>query len=92
VEAAQQLAAIGIELEVIDVQTLIPFDLDQTILKSIQKTNRVIFADEDVPGGASAFMMQQVIEGQKAYFYLDAEPTTLAANEHRPGIPPKPGV
>jgi pyruvate/2-oxoglutarate/acetoin dehydrogenase E1 component len=84
VEAAQQLAAVGIELEVIDVQTLIPFDLDQTILKSIQKTNRVIFADEDVPGGASAFMMQQVIEGQKAYFYLDAEPTTLAANEHRP--------
>lgn len=83
-EAAKQLATVGIELEVIDVQTLIPFDLDQTILKSIQKTNRVIFADEDVPGGASAFMMQQVIEGQKAYYYLDAKPTTLSAKEHRP--------
>lgn len=82
--AAVHLENIGVSLEVIDVQTLIPFDLNHVILESIKKTNRVIFADEDVPGGASAFMMQQVLEEQKAYFYLDAKPCTLAAKEHRP--------
>ncbi|WP_163380375.1 thiamine pyrophosphate-dependent enzyme [Cyclobacterium sp. SYSU L10401] len=82
--AAEELAGIGISVEVIDVQTLVPFDLNQVISTSIKKTNRVIFADEDVPGGASAFMMQQVIEGQKAYFHLDAQPVTLSAKEHRP--------
>lgn len=82
--AAKQLEEIGISVEIIDVQTLVPFDLDHVISKSIQKTNRVIFADEDVPGGASAFMMQQVVEGQDAYFYLDSKPVTLTAKEHRP--------
>ncbi|SEJ37574.1 Pyruvate/2-oxoglutarate/acetoin dehydrogenase complex, dehydrogenase (E1) component [Cyclobacterium xiamenense] len=82
--AAQQLEEIGISVEVIDVQTLVPFDLQGVISRSIQKTNRVIFADEDVPGGASAFMMQQVIEEQNAYFYLDSKPITLSAREHRP--------
>ncbi|WP_375586615.1 thiamine pyrophosphate-dependent enzyme [Cyclobacterium xiamenense] len=82
--AARQLEEIGISVEVIDVQTLIPFDLQGVISRSIQKTNRVIFADEDVPGGASAFMMQQVIEEQNAYFFLDSKPITLSAREHRP--------
>ncbi|NHE57672.1 alpha-ketoacid dehydrogenase subunit alpha/beta [Cyclobacterium plantarum] len=82
--AAEELAAIGISVEVIDVQTLVPFDVNQVISASVKKTNRVIFADEDVPGGASAFMMQQVIEGQNAYFHLDAKPVTLSAKEHRP--------
>ncbi|MPR33770.1 alpha-ketoacid dehydrogenase subunit alpha/beta [Salmonirosea aquatica] len=83
-EAASQLASLGIETEVIDVQTLLPFDLDQRIVKSIQKTNRVIFADEDLPGGASAFMMQQVLEVQNAYRWLDSAPQTISAKEHRP--------
>ncbi len=83
-KAADHLAKMGISLEVIDVQTLLPFDVEQNILKSIKKTNRVIFADEDNPGGASAYMMQQVIEGQKAYYYLDAEPSTISAKAHRP--------
>ena len=83
-DAAKQLSEIGISIEVIDVQTLIPFDLYNIILKSIKKTNRVIFADEDVPGGASAYMMQQVLELQNAYYYLDSQPTTLSAKEHRP--------
>ncbi|WP_114751599.1 alpha-ketoacid dehydrogenase subunit alpha/beta [Pleomorphovibrio marinus] len=82
--AADHLSEMGISLEIIDVQTLLPFDLDQDILKSIKKTNRVIFADEDSPGGASAYMMQQVVEGQGAYFYLDAEPATISAKSHRP--------
>ena len=83
-EAANQLAQMGINTEVIDVQTLLPFDVQQTIVNSVRKTNRVIFADEDVPGGASAYMMQQVVEGQKAYRYLDSAPRTLSAKAHRP--------
>jgi pyruvate/2-oxoglutarate/acetoin dehydrogenase E1 component len=83
-EAARDLAEVGIFCEVIDVQSLIPFDLHHRIIDSIKKTNRVIFADEDVPGGASAFMMQQVLEKQGAYQYLDASPITIAAKEHRP--------
>lgn len=83
-EAAEDLSGMGIEIEILDVQTLIPFDKDHRIVESIKKTNRVLFADEDVPGGASAFMMQQVIEDQKAYYYLDSEPATLTAKEHRP--------
>jgi pyruvate/2-oxoglutarate/acetoin dehydrogenase E1 component/TPP-dependent pyruvate/acetoin dehydrogenase alpha subunit len=83
-EAAEDLSEMGIEIEILDVQTLIPFDKDHRIVASVKKTNRVLFADEDVPGGASAFMMQQVIEGQKAYYYLDSEPATLTAKEHRP--------
>jgi pyruvate/2-oxoglutarate/acetoin dehydrogenase E1 component/TPP-dependent pyruvate/acetoin dehydrogenase alpha subunit len=83
-DAAAQLEEMGISVEVIDVQTLLPFDTHHVIADSIKKTNRVIFADEDVPGGASAYMMQQVIEGQKAYFHLDSEPATIAAKAHRP--------
>ncbi len=83
-EAGSQLAAVGIEVEVIDVQTLLPFDLDHTIVESVRKTNRVIFADEDVPGGASAFMMQQVLEKQNAYRWLDSAPQTVSARAHRP--------
>ncbi|WP_254561629.1 alpha-ketoacid dehydrogenase subunit alpha/beta [Dyadobacter diqingensis] len=83
-EAAAQLHSLGIEIEVIDVQTLLPFDIDNRILESIKKTNRVIFADEDVPGSASAFMMQQVLEKQNAYRWLDSAPVTISAKPHRP--------
>jgi len=83
-EAARQLEAYNVSLEVIDVQTLIPFDINHTIVESIKKTNRVIFADEDVPGGGSAFMMQQVLEQQNAYYYLDSKPITVSSKEHRP--------
>ena len=83
-DAAQELSEIGIEVEVIDVQTLLPFDVHGIIGESVKKTNRVIFADEDVPGGASAFMLQQVIEGQKVFRYLDSDPQTLPAKAHRP--------
>jgi pyruvate/2-oxoglutarate/acetoin dehydrogenase E1 component len=82
-DAAAELAEIGIDLEVIDVQTLLPFDVHGIIGESIKKTNRVIFADEDVPGGASAFMLQQVLENQNVFKYLDSEPQTLAAKDHR---------
>ncbi len=82
-DAVAQLEDFGIDVELIDVQTLLPFDLNQVIAKSIQKTNKVLFFDEDVPGGATSYMMQQVIEGQKAFRYLDAEPRTLTAKEHR---------
>ncbi|HEX5716986.1 MAG TPA: thiamine pyrophosphate-dependent enzyme [Thermoanaerobaculia bacterium] len=83
-EAAERLAGVGIEIELIDVQTLLPFDRHGRIVESLKKTNRVLFLDEDVPGGASAFMMQQVLEGQGGYAWLDAAPRTLAAREHRP--------
>ncbi|TFV97304.1 transketolase [Algoriphagus kandeliae] len=83
-EAAEELSSMGIEVEVIDVQTLIPFDRFGVIGESVKKTNRVIFADEDVPGGASAYMLQQSIEGQQLFKHLDSEPQTLAAKAHRP--------
>jgi pyruvate/2-oxoglutarate/acetoin dehydrogenase E1 component/TPP-dependent pyruvate/acetoin dehydrogenase alpha subunit len=83
-DAAVELAQMGIDIEIIDVQTLLPFDVDHSIVESIKKTNRVLFADEDVPGGASAYMMQKVVEEQKAYYHLDSEPATLAAKAHRP--------
>ena len=83
-EAATELAEIGIFLEVIDVQTLLPFDTNGIIGQSIQKTNRVLFADEDVPGGGAAYMMQQVLDYQGAYQFLDAAPQTLSAQAHRP--------
>ncbi|MCE7056758.1 transketolase [Algoriphagus sp. AGSA1] len=83
-ESAKELAEIGIEIEVLDVQTLLPFDVHGIIGQSIKKTNRVIFADEDVPGAGSAFMMQQVIEGQDMFRYLDSEPQTISAKAHRP--------
>ena len=83
-QVARELAEIGISAELIDVQTLLPFDLNHSILESIKKTNRVIFIDEDVPGGASAYMLQKVIEEQGAFPYLDSAPKTLCAKEHRP--------
>jgi pyruvate/2-oxoglutarate/acetoin dehydrogenase E1 component/TPP-dependent pyruvate/acetoin dehydrogenase alpha subunit len=83
-EAATQLEEIGISAEIIDVQSLLPFDINDQILASIKKTNRVIFADEDVPGGASAYMMQEVIDKQNAYRWLDAAPKAISAQAHRP--------
>lgn len=83
-EAADLLAGKGIECEIVDVQTLLPFDTGHLITKSIKKTNRVIFADEDVPGGASAYMMQQVLDIQGAYQHLDSAPMAISAQPHRP--------
>lgn len=83
-EAAHELEAFGISCEVIDVQSLLPFDIHHRIVESVKKTNRVIFADEDIPGGATSFMMQQVLEVQGAYQYLDSKPITITAKEHRP--------
>ncbi len=83
-EAATQLAEVGIDCEVIDVQTLLPFDIQNNIVKSIQKTNRIVFADEDVRGGGTAFMLQKVLEEQNAYQYLDSKPITITAEDHRP--------
>lgn len=82
-EAAQILSSMGISVELVDVQTLLPFDTLNKIGASVEKTNAVLFLDEDVPGGASAYMMQQVLEGQKAYECLDAPPRTLAAKPNR---------
>lgn len=83
-EAASDLDKVGISCEVIDVQTLLPFDLSHRIVESVKKTNRVVFADEDVPGGATAFMMQKVLEEQNAYQFLDSRPLTITGTEHRP--------
>ncbi len=83
-EAVEELKNFGISVELIDVQTLLPFDVNSGIVESIKKTNRVLFLDEDVPGGGSAYMMQQVLEKQNAYQYLDSAPFTLSASSHRP--------
>jgi len=83
-EAAEALAEAGISCEVIDVQSLLPFDRHHTIVESVKKTNRIAFADEDVPGGATSFMMHQVLEIQDAYRYLDSKPITITGKEHRP--------
>jgi 2-oxoisovalerate dehydrogenase E1 component len=83
-EAAELLATVGISAEVIDVQTLLPFDLRGVIVESLKKTNRVAFIDEDVPGGATAFMMQNVLERDHGYDWLDSQPRTIPATEHRP--------
>lgn len=77
------LAEKGISVELIDVQTLLPFDVNHTIVASLQKTNRIVFMDEDVPGGATAYMMQEVLERQGGYFHLDSQPTTITAAAHR---------
>ncbi|MFZ4592002.1 MAG: alpha-ketoacid dehydrogenase subunit alpha/beta, partial [Ignavibacteria bacterium] len=82
--ATAKLKELGISVEVVDVQTLLPFDRFGIILKSIQKTNRVLFIDEDVPGGATAFMMQQIVDEQGGYQYLDSKPQCLSAKAHRP--------
>ena len=83
-DAAIRLAAMGIDCEVIDVQTLLPFDINHQIVASLKKTNRILFVDEDVPGGATAYMYQQVIEIQGGYKWLDASARTLSAKAHRP--------
>ncbi|MEN0002637.1 MAG: thiamine pyrophosphate-dependent enzyme [Bacteroidota bacterium] len=83
-QALPQLAQFGISVELIDVQTLLPFDLEGRIVTSLQKTNRIVFLDEDVPGGATAYLMQQVLEVQKGYQHLDSAPITLSAKAHRP--------
>ena len=83
-EAAEELEQLGISVEIIDPQTLLPFDTEHLSAKSLQKTNKLLIVDEDVPGGASAFILQQVLEVQKGYYYLDAQPKTLAAKAHRP--------
>jgi pyruvate/2-oxoglutarate/acetoin dehydrogenase E1 component len=83
-DAAVQLRDFNISMELIDVQTLLPFDIDHIILDSLKKTNKVLFFDEDVPGGATAYMMQKVLEEQGGYFYIDTQPKTLAAKPHRP--------
>lgn len=83
-QAAKELLEIGIDCEIIDVQSLLPFDIKHDIAKSIMKTNRLLVIDEDVPGGASAYVLQQVIDEQNAYDYLDSKPQTLASKAHRP--------
>ncbi|MCB0517576.1 MAG: transketolase [Lewinellaceae bacterium] len=83
-EAVGSLHSLGISVELIDVQTLLPFDLEQIIVQSLKKTNRILFFDEDVPGGCTAFMMQEVLEKQGGYRYLDSAPLTLTAKAHRP--------
>lgn len=84
IEAVQMLAEVGISVELIDVQSLLPFDIYHKIVQSLQKTNKIVFLDEDVPGGATAFMMQQVLEIQNGYRWLDAKPVTITAKPHRP--------
>ena len=83
-EAAAELEKIGISAEVIDIQSLIPFDLSHEISESVKKTNRLVIIDEDVEGGASAFILQQILEKQKAFRYLDSDPLTISAENHRP--------
>ena len=83
-QAANELLGIGIDCEIIDAQSLLPFDINHDISKSVMKTNRLLVIDEDVPGGASAFILQQIIDVQNAYAYLDSKPQTLTAKSHRP--------
>jgi pyruvate/2-oxoglutarate/acetoin dehydrogenase E1 component/TPP-dependent pyruvate/acetoin dehydrogenase alpha subunit len=83
-EAAQRLAQLDFSVEIIDVQTLLPFDISHRILESLKKTNRILFVDEDVPGGAAAYMYNHVMEVQGGYKWLDAAPRTLTAKAHRP--------
>jgi pyruvate/2-oxoglutarate/acetoin dehydrogenase E1 component len=78
-----ELEDVGISAELIDVRTLLPFDRNHDIVESLKKTNRILFVDEDVPGGATAFMMQKVIDEQQGYYYLDSEARCLTAKEHR---------
>lgn len=85
-EAAKELEVLGINAEVIDIQSLMPFDLSQDILKSLEKTSRLVLIDEDVEGGATAYMMQEILEKQKAYKYLDSAPITITSKNHRPAF------
>jgi len=83
-DAASELERAGIDVEVIDVQSLLPFDVNHSIKESVKKTNRLLVIDEDVPGGASAFIMQQIVDIQNAWRYLDSKPQCLTAQAHRP--------
>ncbi len=83
-QAVEKLARVGIDVELIDVQTLLPFDLNHIIVESLKKTSRVLFVDEDMPGGTTAYMMQEVLENQGGYQWLDSAPRTLSAPNHRP--------
>jgi pyruvate/2-oxoglutarate/acetoin dehydrogenase E1 component/TPP-dependent pyruvate/acetoin dehydrogenase alpha subunit len=82
-EAAEELAHMGISVEIVDPQTLLPFDLDHVCARSLSKTSKLLIVDEDVPGGASAYLLQQILEEQQGYYTLDAQPKTLAAKAHR---------
>ncbi|HLA56488.1 MAG TPA: thiamine pyrophosphate-dependent enzyme [Flavobacterium sp.] len=83
-QAAKELLETGIDCEIIDIQSLLPFDVNMDIVKSVAKTNRLLVIDEDVPGGASAYILQQIIDGQNGYEHLDSKPETLASKAHRP--------
>ncbi len=83
-QAAKELQEVGIDAEIIDIQSLLPFDLNHGIVNSVAKTNRLMVIDEDVPGGASAFILNEVLNNQNAYTHLDSKPQTLAAQQHRP--------
>jgi pyruvate/2-oxoglutarate/acetoin dehydrogenase E1 component len=83
-EAVTSLEETGISCEIIDVQTLLPFDLNHRIVESLKKTNRIVFVDEDVPGGAAAYMFNKVMEEQGGYRFLDVSPRTITAKAHRP--------
>jgi pyruvate/2-oxoglutarate/acetoin dehydrogenase E1 component len=83
-EGIKLLEKVGISVELIDAQTLLPFDIHHTIVQSLQKTNRLLVLDEDMPGGASAYILREILEIQNGYQYLDAAPQTLAAHPHRP--------
>jgi pyruvate/2-oxoglutarate/acetoin dehydrogenase E1 component/TPP-dependent pyruvate/acetoin dehydrogenase alpha subunit len=83
-QAAKELETVGISAEIIDIQSLLPFDINHDIVKSVAKTNRLLVIDEDVPGGASAYILQEIVEVQNAYKHLDSAPQTLASKPHRP--------
>jgi len=87
-DAAQALEELGVSCEVIDVQTLNPFDVNHMLVRSLEKTHALVCVDEDVPGGASAFMLQQILEAQRGWWHLDAAPRTLAASPNRPAYGP----
>jgi len=83
-EAAADLEALGIDVEIIDPQTLYPFDSEHVCIESLKKTNKLLIIDEDVPGGASAYILQHILEVQNGYYNLDLQPRTLTAKQHRP--------
>ncbi|UCE94008.1 MAG: transketolase [Flavobacteriaceae bacterium] len=83
-EASKDLSQVGIDAEIIDVQSLLPFDLEHEVLESVRKTNRLVVIDEDIPGGASAYLLEEIVNKQGAYNYLDSKPTTITAKAHRP--------
>ncbi|SOS47352.1 alpha-ketoacid dehydrogenase subunit alpha/beta [Tenacibaculum dicentrarchi] len=83
-EAAKELAQVGIDIEIIDAQSLLPFDINHDTVKSVAKTNRLLVVDEDLPGGASAYLLQEILENQNGYKHLDSKPQTLTAKAHRP--------